>query len=483
MKLTIKNIITSLLYRFTIIICGFILPKLIISNYGSNVNGLITSIIQFLSYITLLEAGFGPVIKSTLFKPIVKNDKKTIEKILKASEKIFRQIAYIFIAYIIILCITYPYIMKNEFDSIYTISLILIISISTFSEYYFGMTYNIFLNAHQKQYIIHFIQIITLILNTILTIVFIKLGFNIQLVKLGSATLFMIRPILYNLYVKKKYDINLNGVENNYKIKQKWDALAQHVAYIIYHNTDILVLTFFCNIKEVSVYGIYMLIINNIRNLVYSFTCGIDSSFGKIIASKDKKKFVTFYYIISSIIFISALFLIIPFISIYTKGITDANYIRPTFAYIMIISTFILSIKDPYNDLVKVVGHFKQTQKGAWFEAILNLTISICLVFKLGIVGVIIGTLVSTTIRTIEIIYYSSKNILNTTILDFIKRLLLITISFIIIYLIINNISIIKINNYFDFIIYGTLISFISSFVILIIYLINKKLFMKEEKI
>ena len=96
MEKTHKNIITSLLLRIITIICGFIIPKLIISNYGSNVNGLVSSISQFLGYIVLLEAGFGPIIKSLLFKPIVKNDKETIERILKSSERIFRKISYIF---------------------------------------------------------------------------------------------------------------------------------------------------------------------------------------------------------------------------------------------------------------------------------------------------------------------------------------------------------------------------------------------------
>ena len=70
MKLIIKNIGSSLLLQLVTIICGFIVPRLIISNYGSDVNGLVTSITQFLAYITLLEAGFGPVVKSLLYKPI-----------------------------------------------------------------------------------------------------------------------------------------------------------------------------------------------------------------------------------------------------------------------------------------------------------------------------------------------------------------------------------------------------------------------------
>lgn len=143
-KRAIINIVTSVILQIVTIICGFIIPKLIITTYGSKVNGLVTSISQFLAYITLLEAGFAPVIKSILFKPIANNDKTEIEKILRASEKIFRKISYILIAYIAILCVALPITLKNEFDTWFTASLIIIISVSTFSEYYIGMTYKIF---------------------------------------------------------------------------------------------------------------------------------------------------------------------------------------------------------------------------------------------------------------------------------------------------------------------------------------------------
>ena len=100
-KKATKNIFSSLLLQVVTIICGFIVPKLIIGQYGSNVNGLIVSITQFLAYITLLEAGFGPVVKAILYKPIANKNKKEIENILKASEKFFKRISLIFIIYII----------------------------------------------------------------------------------------------------------------------------------------------------------------------------------------------------------------------------------------------------------------------------------------------------------------------------------------------------------------------------------------------
>ena len=85
-KRAVYNIITSLLLQFVIIINGFVVPKIIISSYGSSVNGLIASIGQFLSYIALLDSGFTAVVKSELYKPIAEKNISKINNILKSAD-------------------------------------------------------------------------------------------------------------------------------------------------------------------------------------------------------------------------------------------------------------------------------------------------------------------------------------------------------------------------------------------------------------
>ena len=160
------NIVTTLILQFVVLISGFIVPKLIIGKFGSNVNGLLSSITQFLAYISLLESGIGPVVKASLYKPIAEKDNKTIKNILRTSEKFFRVIALIFAIYLVFLSVGYPFLVQKEFGYLYTFSLVLIISVSTFFEYYFGMTYKLYLQTEQKTYVTSVIQIITYILNS-----------------------------------------------------------------------------------------------------------------------------------------------------------------------------------------------------------------------------------------------------------------------------------------------------------------------------
>ena len=494
-KKVLYNIFSNLILQAIIIIYGFVVPKIIIVNYGSNVNGLVSSITQFLAYITLLESGFAPVVKALLYKPIADKNKKEIQNILKSAEKFFRNIAKIFILYIIVLAIVYPLIINREFDYLYTISLIIIISLSTFAEYYFGLTYRLYLQAEQKTYIISIIQIIGYILSITSIIILVKLNAPIHIIKLISGLIFILRPLLQNYYVKKKYKINLHDADNDYKIKNKWDGLAQHIAAVIHGNTDITLITIFSTLSEVSVYSIYSMVVLGVKKIVYIFTSGIEESFGDMIARKENenlnKKFgiyETIFLIIATIIFTSTMMLIVPFISVYTKSITDANYIRWIFGYLLVISEYVCVIRNPYISVTYAAGHFKETRIGAWVECLSNIIISIVLIFKFGIIGVAIGTIVAMTIRTCEFVYHANKYVLNRSIWISAKKIIFVILETIIIIFICNHLTYLDNINYLNWIINAIMVTVVSSIVTLSISYIFynneiKELFMILKKL
>ena len=485
-KKTVLNILSSLSLQIIVIISSLIVPKLIISSFGSDVNGLVTSITQFLAYITLLESGIGPVVKAALYKPLATKNKHEIVNILKSTEKFFKTIGKIFIVYLILLFLFYPILVNNEFNYLYTISLILIISISTFFEYFFGLTYQLFLDAKQESYIINFLRIGTYILNIIAVIILIKLNSNIHIIKLVSGMIFIIRPIITNLYVKKKNNINLEEADDNYKLEKKWDGLAQHIAAIIHGNTDITLLTLFYKLSEVSVYSVYYLIINGVKKITSSFTGGIDALFGDMLAKGENEKlsktfnlYEIMYFSIITIFYICTLVLIVPFVSVYTKNISDVNYLRPTFAMILTLSEFVWSIRLPYSSITLAAGHFKETRVGAWVEVFTNIVISTILVIKHGIIGVAIGTLIAMIIRTIEFIYHSNKYILKRNIILTLKKIFIMLIEVLVITLICHNYINIEIINYQSWVLYGIIIFVICTMIIMII---NYIVFNKESK-
>lgn len=426
------NTITSLINQLLTMICGFILPKLFLTYYGSDTNGLISSITSFLGLISFLELGVGAVVQSELYKPLVNNDENQISKIVKSANKFFKKIAIILLIYTIILSLVYPIITINRFDYVYTFLLIIIISISLFAQYYFGITYQLLLNADQRSYVQLIIQIITLLLNTICCFTLITKGFSIHIVKLSTSFIFILRPILMSIYVKNKYKINKTIELKEEPIKQKWNGLSQHLSAVVLSNTDITILTLFSTLQNVSVYTVYNLVVTGIKQIIISITTGTSALFGNMIAKNENKlllktfeKFEIIIHFVVVTLFTCTAMLIIPFIRIYTNGITDTNYILPIFSILITIAQASYCLRLPYNIIVLAAGHYKETQLSAIIEMIINIVISLFGVIKFGIVGVVLGTFIAMTYRTIYLVNYLKYNIINRKLKYFIKHIII----------------------------------------------------------
>ena len=199
------NTVSSLMLQLCTIVCGFILPRMILAGFGSNVNGMINSITQFLGVISFLELGVGSVIQSSLYKPLADKDNETISKIIVSGQKFFSRLAMILFVYVCILMGSYPFFAKQDFGIVYTSTMVAILSISSFAQYYFGIVNSILLNADQKGYVSNITQIVTLILNTVFCIVLIKHGASIHIVKLTTSLIYVIRPLYLSFYVKQHY--------------------------------------------------------------------------------------------------------------------------------------------------------------------------------------------------------------------------------------------------------------------------------------
>ena len=327
--------------------------------------------------------------------------------------------------------IFYPIVVKNEFSAIYTGSLVLILALRYFAQHYLFLTYRLLLNADQASYIQLGAHSLTLIANTVLMILLIKLGASVHVVKLGSVIAFLFQPILIKLYVDKHYNLNLKLKLAEEPLKQKWNGLAQHVASVVQANVATVVLTLFSTLKNISVYSVYYLVAHGIRQVIVSLNTGVKALLGNMLAKKEMetldKTFAAvefaFHTIVSTLFCIAGI-MIVSFVKIYTANFTDAQYIRPVFAVLMILGQAIYCLRIPYEMIIQAAGHYKQTQASSIIEAVINIVTAVVLVLVLGLEGVAISTIFAMGYRTIYLVCYMNKNILNRSGMHFIKHLL-----------------------------------------------------------
>lgn len=417
-KATLSSMM-SLINQIVTMACGFILPRFFLQYYGSAVNGLVSSITQFLGFISLAELGVGAVVRASLYKPLADKDIDQISRIYLSSERFFRKLAMLLLVYVVVLIAVYPIITIDSFDYIYSASLILIISLSLFAQFYVGMSYKLLISADQLASLILALQCISILLKTVLSIILMKLSFSIHTVKLVSSIILMIQPLVLAVFAKRRYKLNRKIKLEGEPIKQKWNGLAQHIATVVLNKTDVVVLTLFSTLQNVSVYAIYYMVLDGLKSLVDSFTNGFGALMGDQYArneidllNKTFSKLEWIIHFLMVVVYSIAGLTIIPFVSVYTKGITDAEYYQPVFAIILLLAQVVCCVRIPSHLLISSAGHFKQTQMSAIIEATINIVISVATVVKLGLVGVAIGTLAAMIYRTVYYVWYLSKNII-----------------------------------------------------------------------
>lgn len=437
-KRFVLNFVTSFGCQIVNLLCGFILPQLILAAYGTEINGLVSSITQFLTVVSLTEFGMTAVVQSSLYGALAGNDENEISKILTSSSRFFGKIGRILVVYVVALSAIYPVLVHTNFDFGFVSTLVIILSINSIAQYFLGITNDQLLSADQHAYITSATSMTTTILNTVGCYVVIRFGFGVHAVKLTTALIFLIRPIVSTIYVRRHYRINWHIKYETEPIKQKWNGVSQHIAYYVFSSTDVIVLTLFSTLENVSIYSVYTLILNGLKQLCSLFENGIKPLLGESWAKHDLealKRYFSLYELLmhlgSIFVFGTASSLIVEFVSIYTSNVTDANYIVPGFAMMITIAYAALNIRNPYNTLIQAVGYYKQTQFNYIIAAIINIIVSICMVYRFGLIGVAVGTLIAASYQDIWQAVYMYKNVLDFPRTRLIKLILCDAICFI----------------------------------------------------
>lgn len=447
-KVLFYNSISPLIYQATTIICGFILPRLILGHFGTEVNGLVNSITQFLGIIAFLELGVGTVVQSSLYKPLADNDNVTVSKVITSADKFFRHLGYILAIYVIVMLFYYPYLVKQNFSFTFTATLIIAISVRSFAQYFFGIVNRLLLLADQKAYIQYIAQTLAVITNTLGCYILIAFDCSVQVVYGMTSVIFFLQPLAIHIYIKKHYALNRKIHYDVEPIKQKWNGIAQHIAAVILTGSDTVILTVFSSLVNVSIYVVYYLPMSGSRLIIMSMISGIMALIGNLWAKQNlkelRKVFAWTEWLIhtgTTLIFTLTAILIVPFVQAYTHGVSDANYIQPLFGVLLVAANSGHCLRLPYNIMILAAGHYKQTQHNYIIAAVMNIVISIIGVKQFGLIGVALGTMAAMVYQTVWMAWYNSKNFIQWPMRNFFKQMAVNSVS---------AVSIFTVTSYFD---------------------------------
>ncbi len=419
-KISLYNTLCAIILQVANLIINLVLPKVMIMEYGSSVNGLVTSIRQFISYFGLVEAGLTGAAVYALYKPLANRDDAETNGILSAANRFYNISGFIFSGLVLLTAFLYPMFTSGQGINTLTIAiLVLVIGTSGALEFFAVGKYKVLFTADQKSYVISLINMVAVVINAAIIVALALLHFDIVIVQLVALISFFARSALFSIYGRRKYPkMNLKAPPLNEALNKRWDSLILQILGVVTTATPIVVTSIVCGFKEASVFTIYNMVFASVLALLTTFNSGLSAIFGDILAKNEQtvlqrayNQYEYLYYALLTWGYACAAILIMPFISVYMKGITDADYTRPMIALLFVVVGVLNNAKTPQGMLVISAGLYRETRTQTIIQASLNLGLSIGLAFPLGIEGVLLGAVVSNLYRVIDLAFFIPKTV------------------------------------------------------------------------
>lgn len=461
----VKNVIFGFGGQVVVIVLGIIVSRIMLTSYGSDVNGLISTVTQIFTYMALLEAGIGQATRNALYKPVLEGDRDGCSYVASVSRRYFRRITVFYGIGVILLSAVVPFVLKSQVEKSTICLVILLQGASGVISFYFIQTQTLILASDGKSYINNGVNTLNQILNYSARIVLASLGVNIVLLQFVYFVLTVGKVAIYKIYFKRHYEwINYKAAPKTATLPDRYSYILTEVAWTVFSSTDMIVLSVFVSTQLSSVYAVYNLVFNNLNVLLSAVFWSVNYILGQAF-HENKEKHVKLYDAYTSvflggmtILMCAAYVLVLPFIKLYTQGVTDVEYIYPSLPVLLCLVQIISWSRVVADSVIAIAGYVKNTIKISILEAVMNVVLSVILVNKLGIVGVLIATVLALPVKAIYCIHLVNKKVLKRSSG---RTASIIGINFLLfsITVLVNQYISLPIENYLDFIKYGIIVT------------------------
>ncbi|MBQ2841001.1 MAG: polysaccharide biosynthesis C-terminal domain-containing protein [Oscillospiraceae bacterium] len=413
------NLLSGVLYQVVLIALSFLLPRLYLENFGSEVNGVLSTIKQIFVYMLLLESGVGLAATQALYKPVAEKNHNKINSVISATHSYYVKVGVMYALTVLLIALVYEYIIPTGIKPGVVFGIVILTALPQLFSYFFQAKYRILLEVDGRKYVITNSETILQLLSNVAKILVILLTNNLLLMQLSYCILSLLQLLYVYVHAKRRYKWLSIKTQPDYEaISQRKSVLVHQISGMVFNNTDILLLSFLCDFRVVSVYTIYNIFFSQIQTFITSIISGFSFALGQMFHT-DRTKFMkvydvyeTFYIMATFVIYTLMAVFLLPLIQIYTKGINDANYTNSLLVILFVVMNLLSNGKLPSNHVLEYSGKFEETRSHAIWEMIINIAVSIVSILKWGICGAILGTIVALLYRGTMMIYYSNRKVL-----------------------------------------------------------------------
>ncbi len=411
---TIATMCTSIGSTILLMAFSIVYNQILINVYGSSINGLISTITQFVSLFSIVEGGATTAAVVAIYEPYIRNETQKINDTIFTVKKYFSRIALAFGFISLIGGVIYLEFVGSPLSMVDTLLLLAITILSTMISIGINSKYIVLLSGSNKSYIVNLVYMISKALAWSLTIVLMVNECNILLVYFVHGLNTIFDWIFLRSFVSRYYtNYSFQGSYNPKLLKGTKDVLFQKIASTVFSSTDLTIISAFISFEIASVYNTYNIIFTAVNSLLSAISVSPMNSFGHLL-SGDRSNADNLFSIYQKLVQLSAsVFLvslggtIIPFLRLYTKRVTDTNYIIPSLVFLFFTYYYLKLSNAPFGMVLNVTGHFKQQNVQCGLSAIFNIALSLAFINNWGIQGVVLGSVCGTAIILFGNMYQS----------------------------------------------------------------------------
>lgn len=403
---TILNAKVNLFFYMITLIISFVSRKIFLDCLGAEFIGLVGTLGNILGYLNLAEFGILNCISFLLFKPLQTDNRRDINEILSVLGYLYLWIGIIILFGGIVVSAFFPLMFDNTNLGLGIVYFSFFSLLSSSLIGYFINYRQIILTADQKNYLVAVYLQSFSIFKVILQVV---LAYNYKnlYIWVGVEFLFSILGcIVLNWKINKVYPWLKTNIKNGKMLLTKYPAILKNTKQIFIHKikdflltkSDELFVFVFVSLKMVAYYGNYILIITKLTTLFSSVSGSVGASIGNLVAENNKKnimkifwEYVTIQHTIAAVISFSIYSFLEPFIF---------NWLGPEYVMdhlilvLLVIYIYITNSRTPIDIFNHAYGHYADVW-AAWVELIINVSVTIFAGLKWGIVGILLGKIIS----------------------------------------------------------------------------------------
>ena len=403
---SILNAEVNLLFYFLSLFLAFFSRKIFLNNLGAEFIGLTGTLNNILGYLNLSELGISACIGYFLFKPLQTNNRQEIQNILSLLGYLYNWIGAIIFAGAFIVSLFFPFIFSHTDLGIGIIYFTFYSFLGSSLIGYFINYRQILLSADQKNYLV---AIYYQSANLVKLALQIYLAYTYKNLYVWVAIEFLfaiIGCIILNWKINKEYPWLKVDVKKGHRLLKEYPEIITKTKQVFIHKikdfvlvkSDELFIFLFVSLKMVAYYGNYMIIISKLISLFSSITGSVGASVGNLVAEGNKPhmlkvfwEYATIQHTIAATLSFSLYALLEPFIShwIGSEYIMDHRIL-----ILLVLYIYITNSRNSVDSFNYAHGLYADVWS-AWAELGINITITIVCGLQWGIIGILLGKIVS----------------------------------------------------------------------------------------